>query len=497
MGAPMRSAADDHAGAATRRPQAFGRLAAATVAVLLLAGCASDGARSGDGGDGGGVGDSAEIRAPAHCDLANAIVDQHDHADASLHQAFCDMDLVGHTFMDEAAELGTLGGGFIDVCFAGDWAFVNNWGPGRSLSIVDVSNPSSPRHVSDFWAFPLLTSGLQQAGAGSHWDVSCFPEGDLVVLPSQVSAGTDGVGEGTEASGGGLFLVNTEDKESPYRESFTPIFDQDALVPVGVHNANALTVGNQRYVAATTANGLTILLAVEGEPGQRTLREVSRVAGMHDTTVQVHPFTGQTLIYGAEGGGVVITDISDPANPVVVSEYQDERLVAYHQFVPSDVLIGGRHFSISATETQDAPVKFSILDTTDPAAPEYAGEWILPGYERLTGTGGLYRFSPHNLDFDHGRIYIGHYHAGVWVIDVSSLERIAEPVTLGFYQPHRQEMFVPRTPMGADVPAVWAAQRHTDGHIYAVDVNTGLYVLDYTGPPSPLEGEQVYPTNLH
>ena len=27
------------------------------------------------------------------------------------------------------------------------------------------------------------------------------------------------------------------------------------------------------------------------------------------------------------------------------------------------------------------------------------------------------------------------------------------------YQPHRQELFVPRTPMGTDVPDVWAAMR--------------------------------------
>lgn len=460
---------------------------------LLLAGCLAN--TTDDDGPLAGPPEQVDVRSPQDCDFANAIVDQHDHADASLHTAFCDMDLVGHTFMDTAAEVGTLGGGFIDLSLAGDWAFVSNWGPGRSLSIVDVSDPAAPRHVSDFWAYPLLAG--TQAGAASHWDVSSFPEGDLVVLPSQASAGTESAPEGSEPSGGGLFLVNVEDKESPFLESFTPIFDADALVPVGVHNANCLTIGGVRYVAATTANGLTILLEVEGASGHRTLREVSRVAGMHDTTVQVHPVTGQTLIYGAEGGGIVITDISDPANPVVVSEFADEQLVAYHQVVPSDVLIDGRHYTISATETQAEPVKFSILDTTDPAAPEYAGEWIIPGAERLTGLGGAYRFSPHNLDFDHGRIYLGHYHAGVWVIDVSSAARIAQPVTLGFYQPHRQEAFVPRTPMGADIPSVWGVIRHTDGHVYAADVNTGLYVLDYTGAPSPLEGAVVHPTNLH
>lgn len=463
---------------------------AATLAVVLLAGCLSNG---GDDEENGAPGPAeVDIRSPTDCDFAGAIIDDHNHADASLHTAFCDMDLVGHTDMSDAAELGTLPGGFIDLSLAGTWAFVSNWGPGRSLSIVDISDPAAPRHVSDFWAYPLLD--VQDTGVASHWDVSSFPEADLVVLPSQVSAGLDGLGETSSPSGGGLFLVNTEDKESPYLESFTAVLDPDALIPVGVHNANAFTIEGQRYVAATTANGITIILAVEGEPGHRTLREVSRVAGMHDTTVQTHPITGRTYIYGANGG-VFITDITDPANPELITTFDDPELVAYHQVVPSDVLIGGRHYTISATETTGPPIKFSILDTTDPYAPELVGEWILPA--DVQGTGGPYRFSPHNLDVDRGRIYIGHYHAGVWVIDISSPERAANPVTLGFYQPHRQVPFVPRTPMGADVPSVWAAVRHTDGNIYAIDVNTGLYVLDYTGPPSPLENATVYPTNLH
>lgn len=465
---------------------------AAVAALILVAGCLSkDDERTNEPNLPEPAGD---VVPPEHCTFTPPdFTDLHNHADASLHTAFCDMDLVGHTFMDDAAELGTLPGGFIDASLVEGWAFVSNWGPGRSLSIVDISNPAAPRHVSDFWAYPLLDAA--QAGAASHWDVSSFPEGDLVVLPSQVSAGLDGLGEGTQPSGGGLFLVNVADKESPYLESFTPILDPDALIPVGVHNANALTVAGQRYVAASTANGITILLAVEGEPGKRSLREVSRVPGMHDTTVQTHPLTGRTYIYGAQGG-VYITDITDPTAPEVISFTPDgPELDSYHQVVPSDVLIGGRHYTISATETTGPPIRLTVLDTTDPVNPEIVGHWILPA--DVQGTGGPYRFSPHNLDFDHGRVYLGHYHAGVWVLDLSSPERAANPVPLGYYQPHRQEAFVPRTPMGADVPSVWAALRHTDGYIYAVDVNTGLYVLDYSGPPSPLEGAAVYPTNLH
>src|SRR5687768_531231 len=180
-------------------------LRALTVTALFAAfsvtGCLSDPVEGPEGGD--GTDDQGEVRAPTGCDFANAIVDQHNHADASLHQAFCDMDLVGHTFMDEHNDVGTLGGGFIDVSLSDDgYAFVSNWGPGRGMSVVDVRDPSNPRHVSDFWPYPLMAG--TQAGAASHWDISSFRAGDLVILPSQASAGTDAVGEGDDPSGGGL-----------------------------------------------------------------------------------------------------------------------------------------------------------------------------------------------------------------------------------------------------------------------------------------------------
>ena len=105
-----------------------------------------------------------------------------------------------------------------------------------------------------------------------------------------------------------------------------------------------------------------------------------------------------------------------------------------------------------------------------------------------------YRWSTHNFDVDHGRIIMGHYHAGVWIIDISSQTNAYAPVTMAYYQPHKAPLFVPRTPLGIDVPAVWSAVQH-DGLIYAGDVNSGLYVLRSTVAPSPLEGVPVFPHN--
>lgn len=434
-------------------------------------------------------------------DFDTAIEEVHDHSDPLRHTGAYGLELVG---WDPLIPLRSdiAAGGNTEVSIADDdegrtWAFIGNFGPHRAFSIVDVTDPATPEYAGEFVARDPLSP--TRIGGGSFWDVAAFPDSNLVVSSAQAVAVADLQGIATGASpgdlGGGIYLVNTSDKSAPFAESFTQVIDQDALIPVGIHNARPFWAAEAWYVAATTANGNTILYQVVGEPGSRTLQEVSRVLGIHDTTVQVHPLTGQTLLYGASGG-VHITDITDPANPELISSVPNgPELSAYHIIVPSDVLIEDRHYIVSATEvTTDAPPFWTVLDTTDPADPVIVSTWVTPFDEDLY-LPGAYRWATHNLDFDHGRIYLGHYHAGVWVIDVSSRANAEAPVTLAYYQPHSAPIALPRTPTGTDIPAVWGAVRHTDGLVYAGDANGGLFILRPTGLPSPLENEPVHPHN--
>lgn len=116
------------------------------------------------------------------------------------------------------------------------------------------------------------------------------------------------------------------------------------------------------------------------------------------------------------------------------------------------------------------------------------GEWLL--------------FSPHNLDSAYfetteetdqshgggwdGRLYISHYHAGLWVVDIETLvapeasERVAihEEATVGWYLPHGED----GTPLDSSfydfgwVPFLWAVEHH-NGITYASCISTGLYVV--------------------
>ena len=426
-------------------------------------------------------------------DFANALVQDHDHEDRSLHTNAFDMELVGFTDINSAARPGTLPGGYFELALAGTWAFVSNMGPERGFSIIDISDPTRPTHVSDFYTDDVMET--LAGGAGSYWDVSVFPDGNLAILSAQALASAPVGADRSTWQGGGVFLVDTEDKRAPRLESFVAVADPDALIKVGVHNSNPFEVEGTWYVAATTANGKTFIYELMGEKPDRRLELRSTLIGMHDTAVQVHPILGRPILYTSTNG-VFTWDMSDPTNPVQLGFVPNgESLGSYHETNPSDVLIDGRHYTVAGGESLEGnPTVFTILDTTDPETIEIVGTWELPG--DLQGPGAFYRFSGHNFDVDHGRVIIGHYHAGVWIIDISNETNARDPFELGFYQPHEEAAYVPRTTKGVDNPSVWRATLHDDGYIYTTDTNSGLYVLRYTGPESPLKDAPVFPSNI-
>lgn len=421
-------------------------------------------------------------------DFSTVVTQGHDHMDASLHDVAYGLEQVG---FDDLVTPGVVAGGYQELAMAGAWAFVSNVGPDRGFTVVDVSDPAAPKVTSHF--FPSRALGLADAGAGTYWDVSVTEDGTLAILSAQAVANARQPGRADEV-GGGVYLVNVSDKASPVLESFTPITDERALVAVGVHNANPFVADGRLHVAATTANGETRILEVVGEAPRRTLREVSRVAGMHDSAVQTHPLTNRTLLYTASGG-IFIWDVTDPAHPTQTGFVPDDGTGRfYHETIPGNALVGGRHYTLATTESMGPPTPFTLLDTTDPENPEIVGEWILPA--TITEATTPYQYSGHNVDFDRGWITIGHQHAGVWILDASTPERVRAPVPVAVFIPHEDAPAIPRGPEGPPRPMVWRATWHTDGLVWALDTNSGLYALRATIPPSPLLDAPLFPHNI-
>ncbi len=183
-----------------------------------------------------------------------------------------------------------------------------------------------------------------------------------------------------------------------------------------------------------------------------------------------------------------------------------------------------RHLTPIAVETITTNVgtgMLYLLDTTEYEEihgsivfkPKLLGDWEIPyAHEHCYGgpcegapnSDEWLLFSPHNLDTAHfetnestdksnggtwdGRIYLSHYHAGLWIIDVETLIKPNENLnnteihmasTVGYYLPHGGEMGVPLDSSYYDfgwVPFLWAAEYH-NGYTYVSCITSGLYVL--------------------
>ena len=161
---------------------------------------------------------------------------------------------------------------------------------------------------------------------------------------------------------------------------------------------------------------------------------------------------------------------------------------------------GNVHFEPSLYSTWEIPTAWSHCfgasceDQPIGTTSENAGEeWLL--------------FSPHNLDSVYfptngdtlpdnshggtwdGRLYVSHYHGGMWVVDVETLIHSGLTVqdrndtnmeaTLGFYLPHGSEYGEALDSQYYDfgwIPFLWAAEYY-DGYTYMSCITSGLYVV--------------------
>lgn len=473
------------------RARSLGSLLALAV---LLAGCASQS---------NPVPSSLPLPAKLPAVPGAPIAQEHDHADPALHQASFGMT--------EVALAGGLdgpvprGAGFGEVDINDGWAYVCRGGAVGGFMVVDVHDPVHPEVTGEF------------AGVGCS-DIKVNDANDLVFYGTQRNSPHDLVDNPApleQKLPRGVYLVNVKDKAEPTLERYVP------LPPNGVHTQHYVQMDGrevlflQTYdwipdaglglpVPGTGMNNpvtqrISIFEVTSGVDGLRDLRLLSvwnipepAPPGTnyfpHDITVQKHPLTGAWLGYIAYWDhGLVILNVDEPASPRLVSRFTDtspSKVVQLHQARPFPQLIAGKHVTVLEPELQaaDETGQFTLVDTTDPANPKRLGYWTLPG--DLIIPGG-FLFSPHNFNLANGRIYLAHNHAGVWVVDVGSAERLAKPEAVGFYQPHHAD----RADGAACQHAVWSAF-FVDGYTYATDGCAGLVVLQFEGDRG-LEGKGV------
>ncbi len=453
------------------------------------------------------------------------------HYDAAAHNGSWNLELVGyHNGIDGSGNPNNIPalGSYTEIAITQDYAYLSRMSSDGSFggfSILDIRNPANPLFLGKFNALP---------GA----DIEVNSDQTLAFFATQRNEPPQimgAVATNQDARAGlprGIYVVNIEDKTAPVLESFV------ALPSNGPHTITyyAHRNGNEYVVTCTydlmrdpVTGGITgvnpltqrvIVFQVVTNPvsdiplpGPRTtLMPVAQYqysepgpapAGKlyfpHDTRIQDHPSDNRTLMYVAYWDkGMRILDFSHPpaygmamepgATPMLpevqsFTEFAPSALNNIHLVQPFDAPIADRHVTVAEPELIVAPDEtgqITFIDTTDlTRTPVKLGHWTLPAQADL-GVNN-FDFSPHNFDLWDGKVALAHYHAGVWVLDVSDEENLKEPKATAFYMPNK-----PRAASPVMQPTVWGVfeqkDAQGDSYLFVSDEATGLYVLRYVGP---------------
>ncbi|HUR25839.1 MAG TPA: hypothetical protein VM327_07500 [Candidatus Thermoplasmatota archaeon] len=236
------------------------------------------------------------------------------------------------------------------------------------------------------------------------------------------------------------------------------------------------------------------------------------INGHNDGVVQVHPVTGQKLAYLANWHqGMIILDMANPMAPVVLGRWSDNAGLTntdlvqdgtgdVHEAIPLDTTWNGRHYTFIGQEILDHPSNtpsglVHIVETTDPSHPVEVATWTLP-VDVVWDEAGV--FSTHYLSFWKTTLFVAHYHAGVWAIDLSGLadgeidDADKHPPAVGVYIPANVSPQPP--PKGPDdwTPTIMDTNVLHDGDMVVWDNKSGIYVVKFDdtqkAPPRVFSG---------
>lgn len=463
----------------------------------------------------------------------------HLHADVAQHGFSCRMRQV---FFDSLAdELGArpdLILGEMDV--KADLAAVAVTYPESGVLLFDVSDPATPRFLS-WYRGEECDQALLDVNCGAFVDLSS--DGKLAFLAIQTFTPFP-IGRGTperpRLSIQGVQVLDLADPARPRLAGTYPVVSQG-----GVHTARSHVIpagtgprDPGEYVFSI-ANGVGIDIArVERDGGDVNLVAWNTIliGDAHDTFIQDDPITGRTYLYIAEGFqlGFSIWDVTDPgdvdelarwdltpecgedwyAHTIDVTNRDGRRYVT----MPAEILDLGEQLEEDQAEgcgrvwgNGDQPGPLWIVDASDlgrlgqpgdsqetlkaKSAATLVTTWTNPAGR----AGGHLTFSPHNQQIVGDRIFLSHYHAGVFALDASAAfaGRGERPAEIGFVVPHGAETrpffepaFPPLQPFFSEHagvrPDVWDMVFYK-GHVLAADMRGGLYSFALEEPAAPAE----------
>ncbi len=431
------------------------------------------------------------------------LVQDHDHYGPG-HGGSRNLELVGrHNGADDSGDPDAIASGafYTELALRGDTLLMARSGSLGGFVIINVANPEHPRLVGSFDGLPGADVEFTDDG---RWALFASQRNTPEQIVAAASAGGAAPPPPGAAAARGISIVDLTDAHAPALAAFVPLpVNGPHTLTYHRHNDGQAYLVVCTYDLLTGADGsITGTLPVTQRVIVYRVQEPPLDAGLpiglapvstyqvlgsappgrlylpHDTSVQVHPTTGQTLLYIAYWDkGVRIVDFSDPANLRDIGTWNDfgpSSRGNIHLARPFDAPIGGRHVTVAEPEiiAADETGYLAFIDTSDPLKPATLGRWTLPGDLIVQAL----EFSPHNFDTWDGRVALAHNHAGLWVIGAGTTADLATPKSLGFYLPD-----LPRADSPRPQPYFWGVVER-GGLLYAVDEATGLHILRYTGP---------------
>jgi hypothetical protein len=484
--------------------------AAPFLALALVAGVMAGCLQQMDEDDGDVLGPGAPIdHAAIAKEIGEPIVmlqddDMHDHTDPSHHMQGHNMELVAWDPL--TVELGE--NGFANFVFHvtddEELLFIAIDGDETGgFLIVDIEDPGDMRVLGEYW---IRGTNVQE--------VRVSPDGDWAVMNVQHIPSVDDVlAAGPTDCWVCIHVVDVRDRNDPQLSSLFPV------ELLGTHNMDFHVIDDELYLfyvgqpllpgntkpgnyvgaARLFATPEAAVLVDTGYYTHLPTYGAGERSFPHDVIVDRHPITGQDVAYISHwDGGAVTVDVSLPQAPVLLgvnTEMEPSGALAIHWFAPEPHpredgrLIAWSAPEIGALDSDAGAVR--AYDVTDPADFRQIGSWLLPGEVWIPGA---FIFSGHIVipDMDRGLLAVSHYHAGVWILDITDPE---DPRHLAYYLPHTD----PQDPYDGPIwwkkpnfdpegfmPNVYQA-RWYDELLFVSERGTGLYVLEYTGPvPGPI-----------
>jgi hypothetical protein len=457
--------------------------AALALGGLLLAGCLDD-----SNGPGIPSVSSERLANPnKDAEFAKVVIGDHGapgmHTIRALHGGSYFLEQVGWNPVTDHINPGAVGTGWGAAGLWQTYACIAQFAGTGAIAILDIADPANIEvlaQVDD----PLINGDCQfsQDGnylfAGAYLAAATYP--DLTEAPL--------CPHGCPA-GGGINVWDVTDKANPVHILYENTGEYHTLQ---VHTNPA--TGEVFVIQAYSGN------IYRFDPEGPVLVKVNTVTPMqHDMWIAKHPITGMWLLYTGSGPGFVIYDVDDPANPVQVGEWipaEDPVVPAdvkggccgWHRQATVDQLIDGRAIAVVAGEACSAgyTLPYFIMDVTDPGSPFALSMWEVPGMPESTDAAHLCEMSPHEFAIHDGYVVTGNYHAGVWLFDIGSAERLLKPVTLGYHIPAEEPLtgdpvFGVQNLSFPWNPFVWGAFFDDRGYILAGDFSSGVYMLSIPG----------------